>query len=88
MAQICDISGKRTQAGNNVSHAHNITKRTFNVNLQTKRIYLPELNVWLRLRVATSVLRTIHKHGLLAVLKQAHARGTLAKGLQPLVAAL
>ena len=37
MAQVCDICGKRHQTGNNVSHAHNKTKRRFNPNLQTVR---------------------------------------------------
>jgi large subunit ribosomal protein L28 len=34
MAQVCDICGKGPQFGNNVSHAHNITRRRWNVNLQ------------------------------------------------------
>ena len=37
MAQRCDICGKGTLRGNNVSHAHNITKRTWNPNLQRVR---------------------------------------------------
>ena len=34
MAQVCEICGKRPQFGNNISHAHNITKRRWNVNLR------------------------------------------------------
>lgn len=37
MAKICDVCGKKPVAGNNVSHAHNITKRRFNPNLQRVR---------------------------------------------------
>ena len=37
MAQRCDICGKGTMSGNNVSHAHNLTKRTWNPNLQRVR---------------------------------------------------
>jgi large subunit ribosomal protein L28 len=37
VAQRCDICGKGTMAGNNVSHAHNLTKRTWNPNLQRVR---------------------------------------------------
>ena len=37
MSQICDICGKRPQSGNNVSHAHNKSKRRFMPNLQTVR---------------------------------------------------
>ena len=34
MAQVCDVCGKGPQFGNNISHAHNVTKRRWNVNLQ------------------------------------------------------
>jgi large subunit ribosomal protein L28 len=34
MAQVCDICGKGPQFGNNVSHAHNVTRRRWSVNLQ------------------------------------------------------
>ena len=37
MAQVCDICGKGPQFGNNISHAHNVTKRRWNVNLRTVR---------------------------------------------------
>ncbi len=37
MAQRCDICGKGTMSGNNVSHAHNLTKRKWNPNLQRVR---------------------------------------------------
>ena len=37
MARICEICGKKPLVGNNVSHAHNVTKRRFNPNLQKVR---------------------------------------------------
>ncbi len=37
MARICDICGKKPMVGNNVSHAHNVTKRRFSPNLQRVR---------------------------------------------------
>ena len=37
MAKICEICGKKPMVGNNVSHAHNVTKRRFNPNLQKVR---------------------------------------------------
>jgi large subunit ribosomal protein L28 len=37
MSRICEICGKKPMVGNNVSHAHNITKRRFNPNLQSVR---------------------------------------------------
>ena len=40
MSKICEICGKKPLTGNNVSHAHNITKRRFNPNLQRVRAVL------------------------------------------------
>jgi len=37
MARICNVCGKRPQAGHSISHAHNVTKRRFLPNLQKVR---------------------------------------------------
>ncbi len=37
MSKMCEICGKKPLTGNNVSHAHNLTKRRFNPNLQKVR---------------------------------------------------
>jgi large subunit ribosomal protein L28 len=37
MSRMCEICGKKPMVGNNVSHAHNLTKRRFNPNLQRVR---------------------------------------------------
>ena len=55
------MTGKRTRVGNNVSHANNKTKRKFFPNLQKKRLYIPEQDAWVTLKVATSTIRTINK---------------------------
>lgn len=75
MSKICDITGKKPQVGNNVSHANNKTKRRFNPNLQKKRFYIPEEDRWITLKVSTSAIRTINKNGITAVLKKARANG-------------
>jgi len=75
MARVCDLTGKRVQVGNNVSHANNRTKRKFYPNLQKKRFYIPEEDAWVTLKVSTSALRTINKNGISAVLKKAVAQG-------------
>ncbi|MEQ9402502.1 MAG: 50S ribosomal protein L28 [Cyclobacteriaceae bacterium] len=75
MSKVCDITGKRPQVGNNVSHANNKTKRRFNPNLHKKRFYIPEEDKWVTLKVSTSALRTINKIGIAAVLKKARANG-------------
>lgn len=69
MPRKCDLTGKKPKAARNVSHAHNVTPRWQNPNLQNKRIYVPELKRFVRLRVSTRALRTISKKGLLAFLR-------------------
>ena len=69
MARVCQITGKKTQVGFNVSHANNKTKSKFFPNLQTKRFFSEERGEWITMKVATSAMRTINKKGLDAVLK-------------------
>lgn len=75
MSRICQLTGKRAMTGNKVSHALNRTKRKFNVNLVTKRFYIPGENRWVKLKVAASTLKTINKKGISQVLKEAKAKG-------------
>jgi large subunit ribosomal protein L28 len=56
MAQTCEICGKKPAFGNNVSHAHNITPRRFNPNLQTVRAVVGGGTK--RMRVCTRCLRS------------------------------
>jgi len=78
MARVCDLTGKRPQVGNNVSHANNKTKRKFLPNLQKKRFYIPEEDAWITLKVSTTALRAINKNGIAAVLKKAHREGFIS----------
>ena len=75
MSKICQISGKKVQFGNNVSKAINKTKRRFNANIVSKRFYIPEEDKWISLKVSTSILKTINKKGISAVLKKSRAKG-------------
>tara|TARA_B100001287_G_scaffold33738_1_gene23985 strand:- start:559 stop:795 length:237 start_codon:yes stop_codon:yes gene_type:complete len=75
MSKVCQISGKKVQFGNNVSKAINKTKRRFNANIITKRFYIPEEDRWVKLKVSTTVLKTINKKGISAVLKDAKSKG-------------
>ena len=75
MSKVCQVTGKRPQVGNNVSHSNIKTKRRFNPNLQKKRFYIPEEDKWITLKVSTSALRTINKNGITKVLKKARANG-------------
>ncbi|MEO9806277.1 MAG: 50S ribosomal protein L28 [Reichenbachiella sp.] len=78
MSKVCQITGKRPQVGNNVSHANNKTKRRFYPNLFKKRFYIPEEDRWITLKVSSTALKTINKNGLAAVLRKAKAKGTLS----------
>ena len=69
MSQKCMITGKKPLAGNHVSHANNKVKRRQNPNLQWKRIYIPEHDRHVRVRVSARALRTINKKGFLSFLK-------------------
>lgn len=69
MARTCKLTGKRPHVANNVSHANNKTKRKQLPNLQEKRIFVPELNRWVRLRLSARALRTVTRKGLVDYLK-------------------
>jgi large subunit ribosomal protein L28 len=77
MAKVCQITGKKTQVGNNVSHSNNKTKRKFLPNLQKKRFYIPSQDTWITLKVSTAAIRTISKKGIEAVLKDAKQAGNV-----------
>ncbi len=68
MSRVCDLTGKKAMSGNNVSHSKRRTKRRFYPNLQTKKVFLPEQDEWITLKVSTSALKTINKKGITACL--------------------
>lgn len=75
MSQVCQVTGKRPVTGNNVSHAHNKTKRRFMPNLHDRRFWVASENRWVKLRVSTKGLRIIDKKGIDAVLSDIRANG-------------
>jgi large subunit ribosomal protein L28 len=75
MSKICQITGKKSVVGNNVSHSLRRTKRRFDVNLFTKKFYYVEKDRWIVLKVSAAGLRIINRIGLDAALKQAVAKG-------------
>ena len=77
MSRVCQITGKKVMAGNNVSHAKNRTKRKFYPNLQTKKFFVPETGETVILKVSTNAIRTIDKKGIAAVLAEAKANGNV-----------
>lgn len=75
MSKVCQITGKKAMIGNNVSHSKRRTKRSFDVNLFSKKFYYVENQCWISLRLSAAGLRTINKKGLDAALKEAIAKG-------------
>jgi large subunit ribosomal protein L28 len=75
MARVCDITGKKPQLGNHVSHANNKTRRRFLPNLQNRRFWVESENRWVRMRVSQHGLRTIDKKGIDVVIAEMRARG-------------
>ena len=63
MARRCDFTGKGVQAGNNVSHANNRTRRRFLPNMQKASLLSDTLGESIQLRLTTSAIRTIEKRG-------------------------
>jgi len=75
MSRICQVTGKRPTSGNNVSHAHNKTRRRFMPNVQTHRFWVESENKWVKLRVSTKGMRIIDKKGIDEVLVDIRKRG-------------
>ena len=70
MSKICKITGKKPLVGNNVSKALNRTKRRQFPNLQTKRVFVPELGRKIKLKLTANAIKTIDRYGLMPYLKK------------------
>jgi len=70
MSKVCQITSKRPLVGNRVSKSNIKTKRRQLPNLQVKKIFVPELNRTIKLKISTSAMKSIDKNGLLAYLKK------------------
>ena len=75
MARVCDVTGKKTTTGNNVSHAKNRTRRKFLTNLQSRKFWVESENRWVSMKISGAALRTIDKLGIYEVLKRMRADG-------------
>jgi len=75
MSKVCQVTGKRPQAGNNVSFAKNRNKRTFQPNLHKHRFWVESENRYVTLNISTKGLRIIDKKGIEKVLEDIRARG-------------
>ena len=73
MARVCQVTGKKPQTGNNVSHANNKTRRTWKPNLQVARILIEgkvtRVKVCTRCLAANKVRRAPRGTGLAVAAK-------------------
>ncbi|SDS47657.1 50S ribosomal protein L28 [Actinoplanes derwentensis] len=73
MSNVCDVTGAKPSFGNAVSHSHRRTRRRWNPNIQRRRFHLAD-GTTIRLNVSTTVIKTIDRVGIDAVLARQRAR--------------
>jgi large subunit ribosomal protein L28 len=71
MSRKCQLTGKKANNAFAISHSHRRTKRLQEANLQWKRIWWPQGNRWVRLRISTKAIKTLESKGLQAMAKEA-----------------
>ena len=83
MSRKCELTGKGPMVGNNVSHAHNKTKRRFLPNLNDVTLASEVLGQSFKFRVSASALRTVdHRGGLDAFMAKAKDNELSARALK------
>ena len=75
MSKVCMVTGKKPVTGNNVSHAHNKTRRRFSPNLHTHRFWVETEKRFVKLRVSAKGMRIIDKLGIDSVLSDVRKNG-------------
>ena len=75
MSRVCEVTGKKVMYGNNVSHAHNKTRRRFDVNLQKKTFWVESLKKSVTLTVSTKGIKIIDKKGIDTVIRELMSQG-------------
>ncbi len=75
MSRVCQVTGKKPVAGNNVSHANNKTRRRFLPNLHNHKFWVESENRWVKLRVSTKGMRIVDKNGIDTVIADMRKRG-------------
>jgi len=74
VSKICQITKKSVMSGNNVSHAKNRRKRTFEPNLHNHRLWSDDMKKWVSLKLSKKGLRIIDKIGLDNAIKKYNLR--------------
>jgi large subunit ribosomal protein L28 len=75
MSRVCMVTGAVPGFGHAISHSHRRTKRRFDVNVQSKRYWVPSLGRHVTLTVSARGIKTIDRRGIDAVVRQILGRG-------------
>ena len=75
MSKVCQVTGKKPLSGNNVSHAKNRNKRTFEPNLHKHRFWIESEKRYISLNVSAKGMRIIDKKGIEQDLSEIRSRG-------------
>tara|TARA_Y100000590_G_scaffold158603_1_gene182036 strand:- start:3725 stop:3964 length:240 start_codon:yes stop_codon:yes gene_type:complete len=70
MSKICKLTGKKPLRGNRVSKANNKTNRFQYPNLQKKKVFVPELNKSVNIKLSVKAIKIVDKLGLIPYLKK------------------
>lgn len=71
MSRKCQLTGKKANNGYAVSHSHRRTKRLQHANIQSKRVWWPQGNRWVKLNLSTKAIKTLQSKGIEAMAKEA-----------------
>lgn len=75
MARVCQVTGAEPGFGHHVSHSHRRTKRRFDVNIQSKRYWVPSLGRHVTVTLSARGIKTVDRRGIEAVVADIRARG-------------
>ncbi len=75
MSRVCQVTGREPGFGHHVSHSHRRTKRRFDVNIQTKRYFVPTLGRTVKLRVSARGIKVIDARGIESVVAELQRAG-------------
>lgn len=74
MSRTCQVTGTTPSFGNNVSHSHRRTRRRFDVNIQSKRYWVPSLGRNVTLTLSARGIKTVDQRGIESVVARIVAR--------------
>ena len=70
MSRVCKLTGKKPLRGNRVSKSNIRTNRFQYPNLQKKKVFVPELNKSITIKISVKAMKIIDKLGLMSYLKK------------------